>query len=103
MLGRRKGSHGAGEYGGFGGHLEGQESFEECILREMTEEGGLDIRIKNLGFLCVTNSRKYPPSHYVDIGMQAEYVSGEPHIPRPTKSRVGAGSTWIICRRHFLE
>lgn len=85
LLGKRKGSHGAGEYGGPGGHLEGMESFEECITREMSEEIGDNLAIKNLGFLCVTNLTKYKPNHFVDIGMVAEWVSGEPQIMEPNK------------------
>jgi len=69
LLGKRKGAHGAGEYAGFGGHLEGLETFEDGLLRELAEEGGPDIKVKNLRFLSVTNLRKYAPKHYVDIGM----------------------------------
>jgi len=85
LLGKRKSSHGTGEFGGPGGHLEGMESFEECILRELEEEAGPDIRVKNLGFLCVTNLQKYPPKHYVDIGMVAEWEAGEPEVAEPHK------------------
>jgi 8-oxo-dGTP diphosphatase len=31
FLGKRKGSHAEGEYAGSGGHLEGQESFEDYL------------------------------------------------------------------------
>lgn len=85
LLGKRKGSHGAGEFGGPGGHLEGMESFEESILRELAEEAGTNLQVKNLQFLCVTNMKKYPPKHYVDIGMVAEWDSGEPEVCEPHK------------------
>jgi 8-oxo-dGTP diphosphatase len=85
LLGKRKGAHGEGEYAGFGGHLEKLESFEEGILRELAEEGGRHIKINNLRFLCVTNLRKYAPKHYIDIGMVAEWESGEPLIMEPDK------------------
>jgi len=85
LLGKRKGAHGAGEYAGFGGHLEGLETFEDGLLRELAEEGGPDIQVKNLRFLSVTNLRKYAPKHYVDIGMVAEWESGEPQIMEPDK------------------
>lgn len=85
MLGRRIGSHGAGEYAGFGGHLEAGESFAECTLRELEEEGGTDLKIKDLRFLCVTNLLKYLPKHYVDIGMVAEWESGEAQVMEPDK------------------
>ncbi len=85
LLGQRKSSHGTGEYGGPGGHLEGMESFEECILREVAEEAGDDLKLRNLRFLCVTNLTKYPPKHYVDIGMFAEWESGEAVVAEPRK------------------
>ena len=85
LLGRRKGSHGAGEYGLPGGHLELNESFEGCVIRELGEEAGTDIKIKTPKFLCVTNLRKYAPRHYVDIGMLAEWVSGEAVVAEPDK------------------
>ena len=85
LLGKRKGAHGAGEYAGFGGHLEELEAFEGGLLRELAEEGGPDIKVKNLRFLSVTNLRKYAPKHYVDIGMVAEWESGEPQIMEPDK------------------
>ena len=85
LLGKRKAAHGMGEYAGFGGHLEGLESFEEGLLRELGEEGGTEIKVRNLRFLCVTNLRKYAPKHYVDIGMVAEWVSGEPQVMEPDK------------------
>ena len=80
LLGKRKGSHGAGEFGGPGGHLEGTESFENCIMRELDEEVGGKLKISGLRFLCVTNLTKYLPKHYVDIGMIAEWKSGEPIV-----------------------
>lgn len=85
LLGKRLSSHGTGQYGGPGGHMEYGESFEETILRELLEEAGNTMTIKNLRFLCVTNLRRYMPKHYVDIGMVAEWVSGEPIIGEPDK------------------
>jgi 8-oxo-dGTP diphosphatase len=85
LLGKRKGSHGAGEYALPGGHLELHESFEECVLRELAEEAGVAVKIKHPKFMCVTNMRKYAPKHYVDIGMLAEWVSGEAEVAEPDK------------------
>jgi 8-oxo-dGTP diphosphatase len=84
LLGKRKQSHGEGEYALPGGHLELQESFEECVLRELAEEAG-PIKVKGIRFLCITNMRKYKPKHYVDIGMFCEYVSGKPVVMEPDK------------------
>ena len=91
LLGKRRGSHGKGEYAGPGGHLELGETVEECIERELKEEAGPDIRIRNLGFLCFINLRKYLPKHYAHIHMSAEWQAGEPIIMEPEKN---AGWSW---------
>ena len=41
--------------------------------------------VKNLRFLCVDNEKSYAPKHYVDIGMVAEWESGEPKVMEPDK------------------
>lgn len=86
LLGRRLSSHGKGEHALPGGHLEFNESFEECVIRELAEEAGTAIKIKQPKFLCVTNLRKYYPKHYVDIGMLAEWVSGAAVVAEPDKN-----------------
>lgn len=85
LLGKRKNAHGDGEYAGAGGHLEYLETFEETALRELAEEMGDNIKVKNIRLLSVTNLRKYKPKHYIDIGMLAEWVSGEPKVMEPHK------------------
>lgn len=83
LLGKRKGSHGEGEYAFPGGHLEYMESIEGGALRELAEECG--IKIKNLRFQFVANVRKYKPKHYIHFGLQADWKSGEPKILEPDK------------------
>ena len=78
LLGKRKGSHGAGEYAFPGGHLEYMESFRACAERETTEECGIEIR--NVRFLYLANLQKYAPKHYVHIGLVADWQSGEPKV-----------------------
>ncbi len=41
LLGKRKGSHGQGEYAFPGGHLEHMESFADCAKREVADTSGL--------------------------------------------------------------
>jgi len=84
LLGKRKGSHGEGEYAFPGGHLEYMESFEDCARRETLEECG--IKIDNVRFLFLANLTKYAPKHYAHIGLVADWKSGEPKNLEPNKS-----------------
>lgn len=83
LLGKRKGSHGAGEYAFPGGHLEYMESFKDCAVRETHEESGLEI--ENIRFQFLANIKKYAPKHYVHIGLIADWKSGEPQVLEPNK------------------
>src|SRR3989344_6221276 len=83
LLGKRKGAHGEGEYAGVGGHLELNESIEDCAKREAMEEAGIEI--KNIELLCVSNIKKYG-KHYLDIGLKVEWAKGEPKIIEKKKS-----------------
>lgn len=83
LLGKRKNSHGQGEYAWPGGHMEYMESFEECARRETLEETGLQIH--NVRFLRLMNLKRYTPKHYVDIGLIADWESGTPQVMEPEK------------------
>ncbi len=83
LLGKRKGSHGAGEYAWPGGHMEYMESFEQCAKRETLEETGMEI--ENVRFLRLMNLKEYAPKHYVDIGLIADWESGESKVMEPEK------------------
>ena len=83
LLGKRKGSHGTGEYAFPGGHMEYMESFEGCAKREVKEETGLEI--EHVRFLRLQNLKSYAPKHYVDIGLIADWKSGEPRVMEPDK------------------
>ncbi len=84
LLGKRKGAHGAGSWSFPGGHLEFNESWEECAARETLEETG--IKIKNIRFGTVTNDIfKEEGKHYVTIFMLAELDCGEVKIMEPEK------------------
>lgn len=85
LLGRRKGSHGEGQWAFPGGHMEYMESFKDCAIREMAEELGPNFTVKGLRTCCVTNLKDYSPKHYVDIGMMCDYASGIPEIMEPDK------------------
>lgn len=83
LLGRRRGSHGAGEYAFPGGHLDYMESFEECARRETREECGIEIA--NIRFQFIANVKKYGAKHYVHIGLIADWKSGEAELLEPEK------------------
>lgn len=78
LLGKRKGSHGEGEYAWPGGHMEYMESFEDCTKREVMEETGMEIG--NIRFLRLLNLKTYAPKHYVDVGLIADWKKGEPKV-----------------------
>jgi 8-oxo-dGTP diphosphatase len=83
LLGKRRGSHGDGEYACPGGHLEHLESFQICGAREVLEETGIEIG--PLRFLRVLNATQYAPKHYVDLAFVAEWRAGEPEVREPDK------------------
>ncbi len=82
LLGKRKGSHGAGEWSFPGGHLEYGESWEECAVRETKEETGLTV--SDVRFVDVTNAL-FPKDrkHYVTIIMAGVSREGEAELREP--------------------
>ncbi len=82
LMGKRKSSHGEGEYAWPGGHLEFMESISECVCREVKEETGIEVT--NIKFLRLLNMTNYG-KHYVDIAMVADWKSGEPEVREPEK------------------
>ena len=84
LLGKRKGSHGEGSWCFPGGHLEFNESLENCAKREVLEETGIEI--KNIRFETITNDIfKDEEKHYITIFMLSEYDSGEVKVMEPEK------------------
>lgn len=83
LLGKRKLSHGEGEYETPGGHLEYMESFEDCAKREVREEVGIEIT--NIRLLYTANLRVWKPKHYIHIEVVADWLSGEPQVMEPDK------------------
>ncbi len=82
LLGKRKGSHAAGEYCFPGGYLEHNESFEGCARREALEEAGVEI--ENVRFIVLTHMKDYG-KHHVQVGLVADWKAGEPEIREPEK------------------
>ncbi len=85
LLGKRKNVPiGKGTWGFPGGHLEENESFENCAEREVAEETGM--KVKNLRFLTATNDIfTKEKKHYITLFLRAEHVSGSPKVLEPDK------------------
>ena len=84
LLGKRKGAHGSGSWAFPGGHLEFNESFEDCAIREVFEETGLSV--KNLRFETITNDIFLQSNkHYVTLFVVCDHENGTPRIKEPDK------------------
>lgn len=83
LLGKRKGSHGAGEWALPGGHIEYGESFEATALRELEEETGL-TDLGDLSLISVSNNQ-FEGKHYITLCMSASLRSGEAKAMEPEK------------------
>lgn len=84
LLGKRKGAHGCGCWSFPGGHLELNESVEDCAKREVLEEAG--IQIQNLKRGPYTNDIfEKEGKHYVTVYIISEYASGELKVMEPDK------------------
>ena len=93
LLGKRKNAHGEGAWCFPGGHLEFNESWEDCARRETMEETG--IKIKNVRFITATNDI-FPveEKHYITIFMVADYDSGNVKIMEPEKCEAWEWFEW---------
>ena len=93
LLGKRKNAHGEGSWCFPGGHLEFNESVEECAVREVREEIGIEI--KNLRLGPFTNDVfKKERKHYVTLFVIAEYASGKAKVMEPEKCEKWAWFEW---------
>ena len=80
LMGPRVNTHGADTYCGPGGHLEFGETIEECAARETREEAGIEI--ENVRIISFSNLLLWG-KHYLDIGVVADWKSGEPQALEP--------------------
>jgi 8-oxo-dGTP diphosphatase len=84
LMGKRKGSHGAGTWHVPGGGLEYGESFAAAAEREVFEETGM--LIKNVAVLKITNDFfEQEDKHYITIWLSADWVANYPAIKEPEK------------------
>ena len=93
LLGKRKNAHGAGTWQFPGGHLEYNESIQDCAKREVLEETG--IHIKNIRLGPYTNDRfEREQKHYVTLFVVAEYDSGDVEVKEPEYSETWEWFEW---------
>ena len=84
LLGKRINAHGEGTWSCPGGHLEFNESWEDCATRETMEETG--ITIKNICFGTATNDIfQAEEKHYITIFMLSDYDKGDVKVMEPDK------------------
>ena len=75
LLGRRKSSHGTGEYAFPSAAVSNLESFEDCARRSAKKESALEI--DNVQFQFLANITHFAPVHYIFVGMIADWKAGE--------------------------
>ncbi len=95
LLGKRKGSHGAGTLSVPGGHLEWFETLQGCAEREMAEETGLHRALLNMNlsenyelldrYSCAVTNDFFPKEdkHYITLYLRARYLRGKPEVLEP--------------------
>jgi 8-oxo-dGTP diphosphatase len=93
LMAKRKNAHGDGSWSFIGGHLEFNETPEECARREIEEESG--IRVKNIQHAYFTNDI-FPTEqkHYVTLFLVAEHDRGEPEIREPDRNEAWEWFSW---------
>ncbi|EXU95886.1 NUDIX domain protein [Metarhizium robertsii] len=94
LVGRRKGSHGAGTMALPGGHLEFGEKTEECAARELLEETGL--KVSDIRFLTATNDfMPEDTKHYITLfHVCVRENDDEPRLLEPDKCESWDWITW---------
>jgi 8-oxo-dGTP diphosphatase len=93
LLGRRRGSHGAGTWAPPGGHLEFGESAEACARRETAEETGLVLGDVARGPYTV-DAFPAEGKHYVTLFTVARDAGGEPRVHEPDKVEAWEWHRW---------
>lgn len=92
LLGKRRGSHGAGTWALPGGHLEWGETPEECARREVLEETGLALDdIRHGPF---TNDVFPEGRHYVTLFLTARRSGGTLSLREPAKCERWEWFSW---------
>lgn len=73
-----------GNYGLIAGHLDGNETFTQAMVREAKEEGDINIKTEDLEVVHVMH-RKEPNQERIDFFIMAKTWEGEPKIMESDK------------------
>ena len=96
LMGKRIGSLGSGTYGLPGGKLDFGETIEQCSIREVKEETGIDVDIKDVAVFEGFSNDIYEGRHFVTLyaicACNADSVA-EPKIMEPEKC-----TEWVWCQ-----
>lgn len=92
LVGKRRGSHGAGMLALPGGHLELGETFATCAKREIIEETGLYVG-KPKHIFTTNDPMPAEQKHYVTIFMLANV----PHNAEPKNCEPHKCEGWVWC------
>jgi 8-oxo-dGTP diphosphatase len=94
LLGKRKNSHGAGEWCFAGGHLEFNETWEECAEREIAEEIGINVKNVHFSGVVTNDFFKEEDKHYITLYMICDYDTGDVKVLEPEKSECWEWFSW---------
>ena len=93
LVGERHGSHGANKVAFPGGHLEMQESWDECARREVLEETGLALPLATTHIATTNDPMPDENKHYITIFMRGDApLDVEPQNLEPHKCK---GWSWM--------
>lgn len=93
-----------GTYALPGGHLEFQESFENCAARELEEETGLSVKLEDVHFMTCTNNILHQDSgkHYVTIFMVVRAPEGQvPQVRHYSCTYSRSDTSFRACSGHL--
>jgi len=93
LLGERIGTHGAGTWALPGGHLEFGETIEQCAVREVCEETGLELHGLTPG-PYTSDFFATEHKHYVTLFLLSQLNDGEPEVREPAKCARWAWFRW---------